>query len=238
MRPGRPAQPLIAIQRYGAGRAKVFAGRAAWRWRMRMPVDDRTYEVFWGQVARWLTGSARDPITLANRGGDAPGDSLEIDLQVRDEAFDPVLDALPVLAVTGPDGATREVRPELVDAAEGGYRAAVRPALPGVYRIEAVVDRGGERLGAATDWALVGGTDPELADPWLNAPALERAAAATGGRYVEPDGIGGLGGSILDGFRATPTAVRTPLWHNVWMFLWLVAVLAAEWGLRRRWGLR
>ena len=236
-RPGRPAQPLIAIQRYGAGRAMVFAGRAAWRWRMRMPADDRTYDVFWGQVARWLTGSARDAVALASRGGDTPGDTLEIDLLVRDEAFVPVADASPVLSVTGPDGETREVRPELVDAAEGGYRAAVRPAEPGVYRIDAVVDRGGERLGAATDWALVGGADAELADPWLNAPALERAAAATGGRYVEPDGVGGLGESILDGFAAAPIPVRTPLWHSVWVFLWLVAVLAAEWGLRRRWGL-
>ena len=203
-----------------------------------MPADDRTYEVFWGQVARWLTGSARDPITLANRGGETPGDRLDIQLQVRDEAFVPVPDASPVLAVTGPDGATWEVRAELVDAARGRYRAAVRPAEPGVHRIDAVVDHGGERLGAATDWALVGGTDAELVDPWLNAPALERAAAATGGRYVEPDGVGGLGASILDGFTAPPPSVRTPLWHNVWVFLWLVAVLAAEWGLRRRWGLR
>ena len=54
--PGRPAQPLIAIQRYGAGRAMAFAGRAAWRWRMRMPADDRTYEVFWGQVAALADG--------------------------------------------------------------------------------------------------------------------------------------------------------------------------------------
>jgi hypothetical protein len=236
--PGRPGRPLIAIQRYGAGRAMVFAGRAAWRWRMRMPADDRTYEVFWGQVARWLTGSARDPITLASRGGAAPGNGLEIDLRVRDEAFAPVLNALPVLSVTGPDGATREVHPELVDAAEGRYLAAVPSAEPGVYRLDAVVDRGGKRLGAATDWALVGGADAELADPWLNVPVLERAAAATGGRYFEPDGVDALGASILDGFAAPPAAIRTPLWHNVWMFLWLVAVLAAEWGLRRRWGLR
>ena len=236
--PGRPVQPLIAIQRYGAGRAMVFAGRAAWRWRMRMPADDRTYEVFWGQVARWLTGSARDPITLVTRGGDAPGDGLEVDLRVRDGAFAPVPDALPILSVTGPDGATREVRPHLVDAAEGRYLAEVRPAEPGVYRIDAVAERGGERLGAATAWALVGGADAELADPWLDAAVLERAAKATGGRYVEPEGVGALGASILDGFVAPPVPIRTPLWHNVWVFLWLVAVLAAEWGLRRRWGLR
>ena len=236
--PGRPAQPLIAIQRYGAGRAMVFAGRAAWRWRMRMPADDRSYEIFWGQVARWLTGSARDPVAVASRGGDAPGDGLEIDLQVRDAAFNPVRDGSPVLSVTGPDGATRQVRPELVDAAEGRYLAELRPARPGVHRIDAVADRGGERLGAATDWALVGGADPELADSWLNAPLLERAAAAPGGLYVETQGSGALGESILDGTAAEPAPIRTPLWHNAWVFLWLVAVLAAEWGLRRRWGLR
>ena len=143
-----------------------------------------------------------------------------------------------MLSVTGPAGATRRVRPELVDAGEGRYRAEVPSAEPGIHRIDAVADGGAERLGAATAWALVGGTDAELADPWLNAPALERAAAATGGRYVEPDGVGGLGASILDGFTAPSTPIRTPLWHNAWMFLWLVAVLAAEWGLRRRWGLR
>ena len=236
--PGRPAQPLIALQRYGAGRAMVFAGRAAWRWRMRLPADDRTYEVFWGQVVRWLAGSARAPIALASRAGDLPGDGLEIDLQVRDDAFAPRPDASPVLTVTGPDGGERELRPALADAAEGRYRAAVRPAEPGVYRIDAVAHRAGERLGTATDWALVGGMDAELVYPWLNAAGLERAAAATGGRYVEAAGAGALGEAILDGFAAPPAAIRTPLWHNVWTFLWLVAVLSAEWGLRRRWGLR
>ena len=236
--PGRPAQPLIAIQRYGAGRAMVFAGRAAWRWRMRMPADDRAYEVYWGQVARWLTGSARDPVSVTSRRGEAPGDVLEIDLQVRDAAFAPVRDAAPAVTVTGPDGVTHRLSPELVEAAEGRYRAEVRPAEAGVHRIDAVADRGGERLGAATDWVLVGAADLELADPWLNEPVLANAAAASGGRYVAPDAVGSLGDSILDGMVADSAPVATPLWHSVWMFLWLVAVLAAEWGLRRAWGLR
>ena len=236
--PGRPAQPLIAAQRYGAGRAMVFAGRAAWRWRMRMPADDRTYEIFWGQVARWLTGSAGDPVTVAGIGGESPGDALEIEVQVRDEAYAPVRDARLVVTVTGPNGTVRDVRPAPLDAGPGRYRAELPLVEAGVHRIDALAYRGAERLGAATDWWLVGAGDAELADPWLNAPALERTAAASGGRYVEPADVGSLGASVLEGAQAAPAPIRTPLWHNIWMFLWLVAVLAAEWSLRRRWGLR
>ena len=237
-RPGRPAQPLIAVQRYGAGRTMVFAGRAAWRWRMRMPADDRTYDAFWGQAARWLTGAAREPVTVSSSGGEAPGDVLAVEVEVRDAAYAPVPDAQPVVTITGPDGAGRDVRTVPVHAAAGRYRGELRVAEAGVYRLDALAHRGAERLGPATDWVLVGAGDPELADPWLNRPALEEAAAAGGGRYVDPADIGSVGASILEGARPEPAPIRTPLWHNVWMFLWVVALLAAEWSLRRRWGLR
>ena len=32
----------------------VFAGEAAWRWRMLVRAEDRTYEHVWRQAARWL----------------------------------------------------------------------------------------------------------------------------------------------------------------------------------------
>jgi hypothetical protein len=33
-------------------------------------------------------------------------------------------------------------------------------------------------------------------------------------------------------------SVRRDLWHNAWSFAAILALLAAEWVLRRRWGLR
>ena len=47
-------RPLVAVQRYGQGRAVVFAGEASWRWRMQMPSNDRTHEFFWRQAVRWI----------------------------------------------------------------------------------------------------------------------------------------------------------------------------------------
>ena len=54
-----PERPLVVVQRYGAGRSMILAGRATWRWRMLLPADDRTYERYWGQVARWAGGGRR-----------------------------------------------------------------------------------------------------------------------------------------------------------------------------------
>ena len=39
--PGGAQRALVAVQRYGTGRAMVFTGEAAWRWRMMLPASDR-----------------------------------------------------------------------------------------------------------------------------------------------------------------------------------------------------
>ncbi len=39
---GGAPHALIAVQRYGEGRAMIFAGEAAWRWRMLLPASDRS----------------------------------------------------------------------------------------------------------------------------------------------------------------------------------------------------
>src|SRR4029079_13265553 len=43
---GGGVYPVVAVQRYGRGRSMVFAGEAAWRWKMMVPAADRSYEFF------------------------------------------------------------------------------------------------------------------------------------------------------------------------------------------------
>ena len=73
---GGTQRALVAVQRFGDGRSMIFAGEAAWRWRMMLPATDRSYDTFWRQAVRWLALPATDPIAIAVPPGAAAGAPL------------------------------------------------------------------------------------------------------------------------------------------------------------------
>ena len=235
---GGEERPVVVVQRYGAGRAMIFAGRASWRWRMLRASDDRVYDTWWGQVARWLAGGARARMTVTTRGGDAPGDPVQIDVEVRDGAFRPVAGAEVRIGVTDPTGVRDELQVAPAPGAPGRYAASTRPALAGVHRIDAGASRAGELAAGRREWVLVGGADAELADPWLNADLLRRVASAAGGAYLDPDRLDDLPDRLRAGAGSPPGRVTHEIWHRPWVFLLIVALLGTEWSLRRAWGMR
>lgn len=236
--PDGGAYPLVAVQRYGRGRSMIFAGEATWRWRMSMPSADRTHEVFWRQVARWLSTGAPDPVSINDVEGAVPGDTLTLETVVRDADFTPIRDATVTMQVTLPGGQSRELSASLADAAAGLYRARLHADQGGVYRVAAEARRGNTVLGTSTRWVLVGGADLEMADPRLNEDLLMRLASASGGRYVAPRDISTLPDLLT---AAQPEALppdRRDLWNNFLTFALIVGLLSGEWVLRRRWGMR
>ncbi len=236
--PGGAVRPVIAVQRFGAGRAMVFTAEASWRWRMQLPSDDRTYERLWRQVARWLTADAPDPVHVTPTEGVLPGTGQPIDVLVRDAAFRPVRDADVTVRLTVPGGEVRELRPVLADASTGRYAAPARFDTPGVYRLEARARRGDQVLGDSQRWVLAGGANPEITDPRLNEDLLRRVAFATGGQYARLSDAG----RIAEALRAVRSDPGTPVVQDAWQTPWLLAaillLLSAEWTLRRSWGLR
>jgi uncharacterized membrane protein len=238
---GGTARALVAVQRYGEGRSMVFTGEASWRWRMLLPSSDRSFDTFWRQAVRWLSVAAPDPISIVVPAGGSPGDTLPVRVAVRNAAYVPQTDATVQLRVTAPDGRT-ETLPATAERRDDGsgpaYVGWMKPAFPGVFRVAVEARRAGALFGTASTAVLVGGADLEMTDPRLNAPLLERIALASGGRLVR----GGDVPSIVEGLRAGLPAARLAatrdLWHNGWSFAAIVGLLAAEWVLRRRWGLR
>jgi hypothetical protein len=219
----------------------VFAGEAAWRWRMMLPSTDRSYETFWRQAVRWLALGATDPVTVFPAPAVAPGDEVVIRTAVRDPAFDPLRDAELDLRVSGPDGRLQELRGAAEESEADDpavFTARFTPEQPGLYRVSVVARRGRDAAGSATSSLLVGGADVEMSDPRMNTALLERLAAGTGGRVMSASRLDGLPGALQAGARSTALASRRDLWHNGWSFLLIVGLLAGEWLLRRRWGLR
>jgi uncharacterized membrane protein len=230
--------PLIAVQRFGQGRSMVFAGEASWRWKMMVASTDRSYEMFWRHALRWLAGAAPDPVAITVPDAPESGDSLAIDIDARDSEFAPVRDASVDAALTPPGGTAEPLAVKRGDPAGARFTATFRPERAGLYRVDADASRGGQPLGSAQRWMYVDGTDREFADPRLNEALLRRLAAASGGQYVRAADASQIVSLIKKGLPQGGAPEHRDLWHEPWVFVSLIALLAAEWTLRRRWGLR
>jgi uncharacterized membrane protein len=232
-------RPLVAVQRYGRGRAMVFAGEASWRWRMLRPSEDRTYETFWRQAARWLSSESPDPVDVTASSGAMPGDTVTLDVTARDEAFVPLRDATVSLHLTGPGlPGERLLETVLEDPAAGRSSGQFKAEQPGVYRVRAEARRKDTLVGTSDQWILVGGADLELADPRLNDEVLRRVALASGGRFLTAAEASGLP-ALLQSRAADEAPPRyRDLWNTAWAFAAIILLLGSEWVLRRRAGLK
>jgi uncharacterized membrane protein len=236
---GGSARALVAVQRYGEGRSMIFTGEAAWRWRMMLPSSDRSYDTFWRQAARWLALPAGDPVQITVPAGAAAGDVFPVRVAVRNAAYVAQRDARVDIQITAPDG-----RVDRVAAAagtgddEGRFVARYRAEQPGVYRVVARTTNKGADAGAASASMLVGGADLEMTDPRLNTQVLQHLAVRSGGAMIDERDTAALVAALRTAAPSAALAVRQDLWHNAWSFLAIIVLLASEWILRRRWGLR
>jgi hypothetical protein len=218
----------------------VFTGEASWRWRMLLKASDRSYDTFWKQALRWLALPAGDPIQLSAAPGTVPGDVLPVRVAARNAAFEPLANVTVDVRVTSPDGRTETLRagPDPARGSAGHHVAYVRPAHAGVLKLTADVRQGPAIVGTASTSVLVGGADVEMADPRMNQAFLGRLAAASGGRVLSEERLADLPGMLKAGVSGAAPSVQRDLWHTGWSFAVILVLLAGEWILRRRWGLR
>src|SRR5439155_1917016 len=224
--PGGGVHPVVAVQRYGQGRSMVFAGEAAWRWKMMVSSTDRSYEFFWRQAARWLVSPAPDPVAVTVPDAPEPGDAISLDVDARDASFAGVPDASIDATVAGPGGQIAPIRMRHADPGSGRFTAAYRPVRAGLYRIHAEARRGATSLGTADRWMYVGGADREFADPRLNEGFLRRVARDSGGRYVRAGEAAKVVSWLQASVPQNAAPERRDLWHEPWAFALVIILLS------------
>jgi hypothetical protein len=188
-------------------------------------------------MARWLTSGAGDPVEIPSTSVTLPGTMQSLSVLVRDEEFRPVGDAEVVLRVREPGGQERSVSAALSDPQNGRYAAAIRFDQAGVYSVAANVKRGSRSLGSLTRPILVGGADLEMAEPRLNEAVLRRISETTGGQYVDASDIAQVPSLIRAADTQNAPIEMRDVWDNGWTLAMIIALLAAEWIARRRFGL-
>jgi len=232
--------PLIAMQRFGAGKVLFHATDELWLWRRR--AGDLYYGRYWIQAIRYLSrsrliGSTRDAELRSDRQVYSQGESVTLRLRFFNEEQLPSSDE-PVKVMLERRGAgTQEVElkklPQLASVYEGQMR---RPPNGGWHAWVKSPELGD--VPPSTDFR-VEAPEQELRLRGLDRTGLTDAARITRGRTYSLSEASRLPDEIPRG-RPVPLRSEEPIrfWNRWELLLLFVTLLTAEWLLRKRLQLR
>lgn len=229
--------PLLITQNFGRGRSGIFATGGSWRWQMLQPLADKSHEMFYQQLLRWLVSDTPRKVTTSMPKSLISDDShISLRAEVRDRTFLPASDAKTEAHILGPEGLAEsvELRPDAVES--GVYTADWTAPKPGSYLVEVTATRGTEELGRDT---MTFRREDGVAENFhigQNRELLEKLSSETGGKYYKPEDAQKLGKDITYSDAGIAVRETRDLWDMPIIFLLLLCLRGGEWLLRRKWG--
>jgi uncharacterized membrane protein len=229
------ASPVIALQRYGDGQVLFHATDELWRWRMR--VEDRYYGRYWRQAVRYLCraqrlrGAGNSELTT-DRTVYRQGDSVRFRLRQFEAAASQVDHEPLTVLVDRRNGKQLSIPLAPAADAPGEFLGSLSSATAGEYHAWLAAP-------AAADAAPSCDFTVELPRQEMLRQAaeirdLERAAAASGGTAVALAEVSELPDRLPRGETASVLSSESvALWTRGELLAIFVALLAAEWLLRR-----
>jgi uncharacterized membrane protein len=234
---GKPRFPLLVTENFGRGRTMLFATEGSWRWKMWLDHADKTHATFWQQIFRYLVTDTPGQVTATTpRQVLADETRVPIRVQVRDKQFKPVTNAKVQARFLGPDGTTATMELPPVPLEEGVYGGEWTAEKPGSYVAEIIAGREQEEIGRDV---LAFRREDGVAESFhtsQNRELLEKLSQQTGGRYYTPAQASKLSDEISYSEAGITTRETRDLWDMPILFLLALCIRAAEWLLRRKWG--
>jgi uncharacterized membrane protein len=234
-------QVVMAVQRYGKGKALALTAQDTWLWRMhsRMDVKDTTFFNFWQRMARWLVDGVPDRVmTSVVPGRVQKGEPVTVTVDVMNPEYHGVNDGRISARVTSPSGKVLDVPMEWTVEQDGEYRARFTPTEDGLHHITAGgTSREGLDVGRGGTYLRVAPSDAEYFDAAMRRPLLERIAEETDGRFYRADEAGELAEAIEYSGRGITVIEEKELWDMPIILIALLGLMGGEWMFRRRRGL-
>jgi hypothetical protein len=232
--------PILLTGRIGAGRVAVLNAAGVYRWGITAGglSAGGVEGAFFGGLCRWLESAGNDrPVRIEAPDVSAEGAGVPIRL-VSSEGSDgtaPASGAAPATARVSvrPEGGGPPVEAKLSPSGDGTYSGTL-DLPPGVHRVQAVLERGGRAVGRDSLRIAVGEGGLEYEALAAEPGAMERLAAGSGALaapLAQP-------ATVMERLRH-PDAARArlaeiDLFHNPFLFALVIAALAVEWALRKR----
>lgn len=232
--------PLVAWQRYGTGKCMLMGTDRMWL--LRFKTGDKYHWRVWSQCIQFLTLSRlmgeNKRIRLETDRATYPVDGqVQLYAHLLDDHYEPIMQSgfdinvIPV-DIRGAEAQRVTLRP---DAANPGlFEGYFSPSRPGRYRVEA--NAGDRELSNTTEFQATD-VKPEMAKTEMQIGPLRRIAELSHGQCLDMLNMHKLE-SLLNRkpYEMTHTTER-PLWDNGWVLVLLVALMGAEWMVRRRYDL-
>lgn len=236
--------PLLAVRELGAGRSAALAVDTTWLWVLapEEPAGPEHHARFWRHLVLWLAGrDGRPEGELWITAGRAryvvtdPGRPAHVEVRA---GVGGASAGRPEVTLAGPGGGERDV--PLSEAGSDLWRSVLRVSVPGSYTLRAEAEVDGAAKTAETTFEVTE-RDLELAEILADHEALREIAEAGGGTFRTLDGLPELLDELASEGTAEPafeTVARRaePTSEPLFVAAFL-GLLAAEWVLRRHWGL-
>ena len=231
------AVPAMIHRRFGEGQVLSVGVDGLWRWAFNARVDgpNTFFDRFWDQMILWLM-AGRDFVpaqkfSLRASSANIPvGEKIYFRATSRDGAA--AAREIPLVisqngvevgrtTLTTTDQAPDKLAAEYLPAKTGKYDATAQ--IPGV---------------TASARFFVFEDNPERTEVALDLTYLKRLSEASGGRIVAPEELGKVLADLKTNEASASPATRLhSLWDRASVFWMLGLLFAADWYLRRRWGL-
>jgi len=235
--------PLVAWQRYGAGKCMMMASDRLWL--LRFKTGDKYHWRVWSQCVQFLTLSRlmgeHKRIRLETDRVTYPVDGrVMLYANLLDDDYEPLTQPGFEVEISALEGPAVYAPPQRVtlrpDASNPGlYEGYFSPPREGGYRVEA----------NATDRSLANSTEfqvadlrPELANTDMQIEHLRRIAELSGGESLSALQLKNLPALLNREPHTTTVRTDRPLWDNALVALLIVGLLGFEWILRRKYDLR
>jgi len=233
------SQPLLVAQEYGRGRAMAFAGDTTFLWAL--AGHDDASQRFWRQMILWLAhkelqGDSTVWLKMPERRF-RPNQPFDLTFGAKNAENVPITDAEFKVQILGPNGLAKPVAAQQAGADHTARFSDVLP--PGEYSVAIDATQQGKVLGSARSRFIIYEHDLELHNPAADTAFADELSHTTGGKLIPPEELGSFLRELLkkDLQPDDKKLTTISLWDN-WAFLLIfVALLSAEWFLRKIRGL-
>src|SRR5687767_11093392 len=235
----RRARPTLTFQRYGRGKAIVFAVQDSWLWQMHalVSVEAQRHEKFWRQLLRWLVSDVPSRVDPLATGEGAVNEGIPLRVVVSDSAYARFNGASVSGEILAPGGELTQVPFEWATDRDGEYTAMMVPGVNGVHTINLKAVVGRDTIRSAAGYVRVAEPTAEFFGAEMRPAVLRQVAEETGGRFYRPSEAARLAEDIVYTTSGATEIQRLDLWDMPALFLLLLGLLGAEWLYRRRRGL-